>query len=147
MAAPAPAATAAALACWSCACCWALWAAAACGGAAARSTACANAPVDNTRHRSASRMVVSGDGVDLVELGHVEKVLLQGLHFGPHLVDDGRLQVVEVDLRAAPIELAQLAHHRLGRQVSRDVRQPLHGAGERQLEEDRLEIRRGVEGA
>src|SRR6267378_2184790 len=63
------------------------------------------------------------------------------------LVDDAGLEVVEVDAGPAPVELLQLAHHRARGEVAGDVREPLHVAGERHLQEDGLEVGRGVDRA
>src|ERR1700675_3876553 len=123
MAAPAPAAAAAALLAWFCCCSRTDRGGE--GGGCARSTGWARAPEAKARQSaSVARDLMprlpqhsSGDGVDLVQLADVEKVVLERLHFGPHLSDDRGLEVVEVDLRPAPVELGKLAHHRLRRQV------------------------------
>src|SRR5438067_2553323 len=153
--APAPAATAAAAlvcSCWSCAarCCDAAAGEEDCAAA----LPCCGAARDGEESAASSakhaKMVclwnITLEGIDVVQLADLQVVATKRGDLPLHLVDDAGLEVVQVDAGAAPVELLQLADHGPRGQVPGDVRQPLQMAGERDLQEQRFEIRRGVQG-
>src|SRR5216683_1892700 len=73
--------------------------------------------------------------IDVVELADLQVVAAERGDLLLHLVDEAGLEVVQVDAGSAPIELLQLGHHGPRREVPGDVRQPLHVAGEGDLQE------------